>query len=118
MESLKLLFQIYLRPAFAFSEIMDRGNWLVAAGLTLLVGVLFFGTINAKLEAAYRIPLASDYIDPSAYDPNSDAANAETQQRWMDAYQSALATRKSVPIAGDNFFNFQVIRYRLKKITL
>jgi tetratricopeptide (TPR) repeat protein len=107
MESLKLLFLIYLRPGFAFSEIMDRGNWVVAAGLTLLIAIPFFGTINSKLDAAYRIPAAADYIDPAMYetDPESPAFEAQ-QKRSMEAYQSALAARTKVPVLGDNFFRF------------
>ncbi len=67
METLKLLFLIYFRPAFAFSEIMDRGSWLIAAGITLVVGILFFATVNAKLSAAYQMPLLSDYYNEVIY---------------------------------------------------
>ena len=107
MEQLKYLFLLYYKPGFGFSEIMDRGNWLVAAGLTLLVGVLFFGSVNAKLDAAYRIPTAAEYIDPAMYevDPGSPAFEAQ-QQRSMEAYKAALAARKTVPLAGENFFKF------------
>ena len=105
MEQLKYLLLLYYKPGFGFSEIMDRGNWLIAAGLTLLVGVLFFGSVNAKLEAAYRIPTAAEYIDPAMYetDPDSPAFEAQ-QQRSMEAYKSALAARKTIPVIGDNFF--------------
>jgi hypothetical protein len=85
---------------------MDRGNWLVAAGLTLLVAVIFFGTVNAKLEAAYRIPSASEFIDPAAYEAGSDPTNAEAYKRSMEAYKTALESRKTVPVFGDNFFKF------------
>jgi hypothetical protein len=107
MEQLKYLIQLYYKPGFAFSEIMDRGNWLIAAGLALLVGVLFFGSVNAKLDAAYRIPTAAEYIDPAMYqtDPDSPAFESQ-QQRSMEAYKSALAARKTVPVVGDNFFKF------------
>jgi len=40
MENLKLLFQIYVRPAFAMSEIMDRGSWIFAAAAVMLVSML------------------------------------------------------------------------------
>jgi tetratricopeptide (TPR) repeat protein len=107
MESIKLLLQIYTRPGFAFSEVMDRGNWLVAAGLTLLIAVPFFGTINTKLDAAYRIPTAAEYIDPAIYESDPESAAFEAQQRRsMEAYQSALAARKTVPVVGDTFFRF------------
>ena len=107
MENLKLLLLIYVKPAFAFSEIMDRGNWLIAAGLTLLIAVPFFGTINAKLDSAYRIPIATDYIDPAMYeiDPESPAFKAR-QEQWVEAYNAAVAARKTIPIIGDNFFKF------------
>jgi tetratricopeptide (TPR) repeat protein len=107
MEQLKYLFLLYYKPGFGFSEIMDRGNWLIAAGLTLLVGVLFFGSVNAKLDAAYRIPTAAEYVDPAMYqtDPDSPAFEAQ-QQRSMEAYKSALAARQTIPVLGDNFFKF------------
>ena len=107
MESLKLLLQLFVRPGFAFSEIMDRGNWLVAAGLTLLIAIPFFGTINTKLETAYRIPTAADYLDPQMYNADPDSAAFEAKQkRSMEAYRSALMARKTVPVLGDNFFRF------------
>jgi len=105
MESLKLLLQIYTRPGFAFSEIMDRGSWLIAAGLTLVIALLFFGTINAKLNEAYRIPTVAEFIDPTMYDVDPESPTFEAQQqRSMEAYRAALAARRTVPIVGDNFF--------------
>ena len=53
MESIKLLFLIYLKPAFAFSEIMDRGNWLVAAALTLLIALSATYTGLQWLDSVY-----------------------------------------------------------------
>jgi hypothetical protein len=107
MESLKLLFLIYIRPGFAFSEIMDRGNWLIAAGLTLLVGVAFFGSVNAKLNAAYRIPSPSEFVDPAMYERELDYSEFEAgQKRSLEAYQKALAEKKTIPIVGDTFFRF------------
>ena len=105
MESLKLLFLIYIRPGFAFSEIMDRGNWLVAAGLTLIIAIAFFGTINSKLNAAYRIPAPAEFVDPAMYEKELDYSEFEAgQKRSMEAYQKALAEKKTIPIVGDAFF--------------
>ena len=107
MESLKLLFLVYIRPGFAFSEIMDRGNWLVAAGLTLLVGVAFFGTINAKLNVAYRIPSPAEFVDPAMHERELDYSEFEAgQKRSTEAYQKALSEKKTVPVVGDTFFRF------------
>lgn len=107
MESLRLLFLIFVRPGFAFSEIMDRGNWLVAAGLTLLIAIPFFGTINAKLNAAYRIPSPAEFVDASMYERELDYAEFEAgQKRSMEAYQKAVTEKRSIPVVGDAFFRF------------
>jgi hypothetical protein len=107
MENLKLLFLIYVRPAFAFSEIMDRGSWLVAAGLALVVAIPFFATVNAKLDAAYRVPALHEYIDESIY--YSDLEPDVIERRQAEAtreYQTAMTNRAKVPLAGDRFFRF------------
>jgi hypothetical protein len=107
MENLKLLFLIYVRPAFAFSEIMDRGSWLVAAGLALVVAIPFFATVNAKLDAAYRVPALHEYIDESIY--YSDLEPDVIERRQAEAtreYQTAMTNRATVPLAGDRFFRF------------
>lgn len=98
---------MYIKPGFAFSEIMDRGNWLVAAGLALLIAIPFFATVNAKLDTAYRIPTMIDYYDPAVYEmePDSPAFEASSK-RSMEDYQAALAARRSVPVFGDRFLSF------------
>lgn len=107
MENLKLLFLLYVKPGFAFSEIMDRGSWLVAAGLALLVAVIFFATVNAKLDAAYRIPTMAEYYDPAVYEMDPDSpAFEQSAERSMEAYQAAIAARRSVPVFGDRFLRF------------
>ena len=107
MENLKLLFLIYVRPAFAFSEIMDRGSWLVAASLALVVAIPFFATVNAKLDAAYRVPAFNEYIDESLY--YSDLDSEVIERRHAEAtreYQTALNKRATVPLVGDRFYRF------------
>ena len=106
MESLKLLFQIYVRPAFAFSEIMDRGSWLVAAGLALVVAILFFFTVNAKLESAYAIPAVGDYYDVTIYSEIDPEIAEKYSVNAMREYQDAMAKRSVVPLVGDRFFRF------------
>lgn len=106
MESLKLLGLIFIRPGYAFSEVMDRGNWLVAAGLSLLVAIAFFATVNAKLEAAYRVPAFEDFY---TYDPSEDESGLAGKRRFNEAiakYNEAMAERAIVPIVGDRFFSF------------
>jgi Tfp pilus assembly protein PilF len=107
MENLKLLFQIYLRPAWAMSEIMDRGSWLFAAGAVLVVSMLFFATVNAKLNEAYAVPNINDYFQQLP--PDSDKASPETMAAWEKAredYQKAMNERPLIPVVGDRFFQF------------
>ena len=107
MESLKLLFQLYLRPASAMSDIIDKGSWMFAAMLVLVVAIVFFATVNAKLHATYRVPTLNEYYQPDyeATDFDSPAAEAE-YKRSLENYQNALASRQTIPVLGDRFFKF------------
>ncbi|HVF29643.1 MAG TPA: tetratricopeptide repeat protein [Pyrinomonadaceae bacterium] len=102
MENLKLLFQLYVRPASAMSDLIDRGSWVVAAMFVLVVSIGFFATINAKLHAAYGLPALDDYYNAGA---QADGSDAEIE-RVMTNYQNALAARQRIPVVGDTFFKF------------
>src|SRR6185295_3686313 len=103
METIKLLFQLYFRPAFAMSEIIDKGSWLLAAGLVLLVSIVFFWTVNTKLQAAYRIPNMVEFYQPD-YLVDDDSPEAEAQyNKAMAEYKKALAERQTIPVVGDTF---------------
>lgn len=106
METLKLLFLIYVKPAFAFSEIMDRGSWLIAAGIALVVGILFFATVNAKLDTAYRIPAMHEFYDDFHYSEADPAAAERYYTEAQNKYQEALKNKRSIPVVGDRFFSF------------
>lgn len=106
MENLKLLFQLYVRPGFAFSEIMDKGGWMVAAALVLVVAIGFFATVNFKLEEAYGVPTVSEYVDPYAFENQDPAAAAADYERSMANYRDAMAARNRVPLLGDSFYRF------------
>lgn len=106
METIKLLFQLYFRPAFAMSEIIDKGSWLLAAGLVLLVSIVFFWTVNAKLQTAYHIPNMVEFYQPD-YLIDDDSPEAEVQyNRALAEYKKALAERQTIPVVGDTFFRF------------
>lgn len=106
METLKLLFLIYVRPSFAFSEIMDRGSWLVAAGIAFVVAILFFFTVNARLDAAYRMLSVSDYYDEVYYSEIDPAIAERREAEALKNYQDAVRNKRNVPIVGDRFFSF------------
>ncbi len=107
MENLKLLFQLYLRPGASMSEIMDKGSWAFAAMVVLVISIIFFATINAKLNDVYRIPTLADYYQPNfdGADVDSPAADAE-YKRSFENYQTALSSRHQIPLVGDTFFKF------------
>src|SRR5688572_30519496 len=107
MENLKLLFHLYLRPAQSMSDIIDRGSWMFAAMLVLVISIVFFSTINAKLHETYRIPDISEYYNPetATYDSDSPAADAAYKQS-MENYRVASESRSRFPIVGDTFFKF------------
>jgi tetratricopeptide (TPR) repeat protein len=105
MENLKLLFQLYVRPAWAMSEILDRGSWMFAAFLVLVVSILFFATVNAKLSEAYRIPAFEEYYQPDS-DIGVSAGGEAEYRRSLENYQTAMSSRNQIPIVGDAFFKF------------
>ena len=106
MENLKLLFRLYVRPADTMSDIIDRGNWMFAAMLVLVVAIVFFATVNAKLHDAYRIPAFAEYYQHAITADDGDAGLESEYQRALENYQSALASRESIPVLGDTFFRF------------
>ena len=107
MENLKLLFQLYVRPAWAMSEILDRGSWMFAAFLVLVVSILYFATVNAKLNDAYRIPAFEEYYQPDIQSDIGVSATGEAEyRRSLENYQTAMSSRHQIPIVGDAFFKF------------
>jgi tetratricopeptide (TPR) repeat protein len=104
MEHLRLFFLLYVKPAFAMSEIIDSGRWVAAAVSVLIVAAAFFATINQRLDEAYRIPSFSEYYDPDL-DPDDPAAEAAYNRSKID-FDHAMASRQKVPVAGDRFLKF------------
>jgi Tfp pilus assembly protein PilF len=106
MENLKLLFQIYFRPAFAMSEIMDRGSWLFAAAAVFIVSMLFFATINAKLNEAYRIPTFGEYYNPNYNEIDEESKEAQAAyEHATNQYNTALNQRAKIPVIGDRIMS-------------
>ena len=59
------------------SDTIDKGNWLVAAVLVLLVSLAFFAFINLKLDEAYRIPEIGQFYNPEYSQVDEDSPPAE-----------------------------------------
>jgi len=102
MENVKLLLQLYIRPAAAMSDIMDKGSWIFAAMSALVIAIVFFATVNEKLHDAYAIPVLSHYEDTNADSPEAEAFS----KKAMEDYVESLRSRPNIPIVGDTFFRF------------
>jgi tetratricopeptide (TPR) repeat protein len=108
MDNIKLLFQLYFRPASAMSEIMDNGSWLAAVVLLFIVSTTFYLTVNAKLEATYRIREFTEFYDPY-YEPVDDESGLALKTFYTNAwqeYEKAKNERPKIPLVGDTFFKF------------
>ena len=89
------------------SDIIDKGNWLFAAVLVLLVSLAFFAFVNVKLDAAYRIPEFGRFYNPDFSQTVGDSPQAEAAyNRAMQEYKTAMAERQKIPVVGDTFFDF------------
>jgi tetratricopeptide (TPR) repeat protein len=106
METVKLLLQLYFRPASAMSDLLDKGSWLLAAGLVLLVSIAFFLTVNARLQTAYHIPALTEFYQPGySLDEDSPEAKAQYYKALAD-FGRAMTEREKIPGVGDAFFRF------------
>ncbi len=105
MENLKLIFKLYFKPASAMGDIMDNGSWLFAAVIVLTASMAFFGTVNSKLESAYRIPNFNEFYQPD-YGELSEAQAKANYDLAAAAYGQATKARQTIPIVGDRFFQF------------
>lgn len=105
MENFKLFLQIYYQPATAMSNIIDRGSWVFAAIQVLLISAGFFLTINAMLDAAYRVPEFNEYLNSRPYELTDDQLNAAVRSAQLQL-DSANTNRPQIPLVGDTFFSF------------
>jgi tetratricopeptide (TPR) repeat protein len=108
MNNLKLLFQVYLRPGAAMSDIMDRGSWAFAVVSVLIVSAAFFLTVNTRLHSAYNVPQLSDYYQqPTADEFAKDPITATAvRDQAIAEYQAADDARLRIPVVGDAFFSY------------
>jgi tetratricopeptide (TPR) repeat protein len=102
MENLKLLFRLYVRPADAMSDIIDRGSWVFAAMLVLVISILFFWTINAKLQSSYGIPTFDD--SSIHFQEDSTPEQQAALRQLANDFAAADAARQRIPVVGDVFF--------------
>lgn len=116
MDNLKLIFQLYFRPAYAMSDILDNGSWLFAAGAMLLVSFAFQYTVTSRVAQDYAVTKFDEYIQSSNFTPEtsndgrlSDAQLAEAEYIANMDIEGQLR-RRPFPLIGRNvlyFFSFE-----------
>jgi tetratricopeptide (TPR) repeat protein len=119
MNNVKLLFRLFVRPASAMSDIIDRGNWFFAASAVLVVSALFFLTVNAGLDAAYGIPEFGEFYQ--AAEGKALPGGVDQYHAALAEYQAALDAKQAIPFAGDHFFkvsNFEPFRFAAPFVAL
>jgi cytochrome c-type biogenesis protein CcmH/NrfG len=106
MENLKLLFQLYFRPAAAMSELMDKGSWFWAAVFVLVVSLVFYWTVNAKLQAVYAVPQFNFEAYQQFEDESETIETVKKREALIEEYKRQMAERPKIPLVGDRLFWF------------
>jgi hypothetical protein len=114
MENFKLLFQIYLRPASGFSEIMDKGSWLFAAVAVLVVSFAFQFAVNSKIMQSYAVSQTDFYFSDPGFDTSGSPDGRLTAEQLAEAEFHANAERarelnpdkRPFPLIGKSIFYF------------
>jgi tetratricopeptide (TPR) repeat protein len=92
-ENLRLLFGLYLHPARAMSEIIDRGNWLFGALAVVVVSALLEFGIAGSLYRAYESPAVAPHraVRNLPHQPPVPAPEEEEEE---------APARASLPLVG------------------
>lgn len=114
MENIKLLFQLYFRPATAMSEIIDKGSWTFAAVLVLIVSFGFQYAVNERITNTYAVSKSDYYLTNSRFkDENSINGQLTPAQLEEAEYFANLnlenelkQERRPFPIGGKYAFYF------------
>jgi tetratricopeptide (TPR) repeat protein len=114
MENIKLLFQLYYRPAAAMGEIIDRGSWLSAAILMLIVSFAFQYAVSYRIAETYAVSKMDYYLANSNFkDENFDSGRLTSAQLEeaeylanMDIENEMKRERRPLPVVGKNALYF------------
>lgn len=97
MENIKLLFQLYFRPATAISEIIDKGSWAFAAGLMLIVSFAFQYAVNSRIADTYAVSKPDYYLTNSNFNgENSIDGQLTPAQREEAVYLANFDLEKEM----------------------
>ena len=116
MENLKLLFQLYYRPAGTMSDIIDKGSWIFAALAMLVVSLVFQFAVDSRIAQAYQVSKFNEYLQNSNFTPDTKGngrlteAQLEEARYFADVDIEKQARLKPFPLIGRNilyFFSFE-----------
>jgi tetratricopeptide (TPR) repeat protein len=97
MENIKLLFQLYFRPAAAMSDIIDKGSWIFAAVAMLLVMLVFQFTVNLRIAENYAVA-AADLRTGQSERANPDDVYIDGADKNTEGKMRAAEAGKTVHI--------------------
>jgi tetratricopeptide (TPR) repeat protein len=100
MENLKLLIQLYYRPAAAMSDIIDQGSWVFAAVAMLVVLFVFHATVNSGVVEHYQVQKFDYSLSDYAADGTGPDGFVESQ------IPEAAAQRPQFPLVGRKVLYF------------
>src|SRR5262245_10672623 len=107
-ENIKLLFKLYYRPAYAMSDIIDRGNWLFGAALVTATAVLLGYTVTSRIYRTYESAPNQQEVRRAARKSQpeispSDQPQAEPDGDAKEDLEQNLpdAKRRPLPVIGD-----------------
>ncbi|QQS39659.1 MAG: tetratricopeptide repeat protein [Acidobacteriota bacterium] len=93
MKTLSLFFELYYRPASAFSDIMDSGSWIFAAVAVLVVSFAFQYGINSRIAEQYAV----GYFDQVV---RGERTLLRPDRGPLEADPEAAFRRESFPLIG------------------
>ncbi len=108
MENIKFLFQLYFRPAAAMSEIIDKGSWLAAAILMLIVSFSFHYAVNSRIANSYAVSTSDYYLTHTNFN-GADSVDGKLTSAQLgeaefyanvDLEKEMQRERRPLPLAG------------------
>lgn len=93
MENFRLLFNIYIRPVSAFSDIMDNGSWLFAAVAVAIIAFSVQYGVNNRIASEYSVGILDQIVNGQIDD--TDYEEAEPDREFLP--QTA---KKPFPLVG------------------
>ena len=113
LENLKLFFKLYVRPLAAFSDLIDQGNWLLAALFCTGTAVLFTFTVTERIYQGYEaapIPAAEQRVPPDI------AQQAETDPEVAELLESMMPRTQRLPLPLVGNWGWRLVSFNARSM--